>query len=507
MKLKIKNIHIAIIIIGIIFNCISIFHSNLWFDEAYSVGLANKSFTDIWKIGGNDVHPILYYWILHIIYLVAKGSIEGSIIAYRIFSAVCISILGILGFTHIRKDFGEKTGALFSFFAYFLPVICIYAAEVRMYSLSLLLVTILAIYAYRLAKGNNLKENDSINKNNSIKNWIIFAISSLLCIYSHYYGLMAAGIINCILLGYFIKQKQKSSIIKILSFGILQLLAYIPWIMYFMKQLKNVSKGFWIGFEFPKTLMELLGVQYIGNLENIVGFIVEILLYIYVGYKIYKTIKEKRNLENKQYKYAITAVIIYFAVIFAALIVTVVLKTSILYYRYLVVITGLYIFFISYFISKEKNKYVIGIICTITVIMAGVSNYKQIKEAYDSNNMTQISYLKENVQPDDVIVFDESNFGTGSVVSLYFTNNKQIYYNPSNWGVEEAYKAFGEQLKIYTNTDFLNECTGRVWIIDNQNSDYYNKIFNNENFRVVSKKVINTKYKGYVYNLILVEHN
>lgn len=509
MKLKIKNIHIAIIIIGIIFNCISIFHPNLWFDEAYSVGLANKSFTDIWKIGGNDVHPILYYWILHIIYLITNSSIEGSIIAYRIFSAVCISILGILGFTHIRKDFGEKTGALFSFFSYFLPVICIYAAEVRMYSLSLILVTILAIYAYRLAKGNNLKENNNKNENNSVKNWIIFATSSLLCIYSHYYGLMAAGIINCILLGYFIKQKQKSSIIKILSFGAIQLLAYIPWVLYFMKQLKNVSKGFWIGFEFPKTPMELLGVQYTGNLENTAGFIVAMLLYIYVGYKIYKTIKEEKNKENKQenkqYKYAITSAIIYFTVIFAAVIVTIALKTSIVYYRYLVVITGLYIFFISYFISKEKNKYIIGIICTVTVIMAGFSNYKQVKEAYDSNNMTQISYLKENVQPDDVIVFDESNFGTGSVVSLYFTNNKQIYYNPSNWGVEEAYKAFGEQLKIYTNTDFLNECTGRVWIIDNQNSDYYNKIFKNENFKVISQKVINTKYKGYVYNLILVD--
>ena len=189
---KIKNIHIAIIIAGILFNCISIFHPNLWFDEAYSVGIANKSFVDIWTIGGNDVHPVLYYWILHIIYLIAKtfgAGINGTIIAYRVFSAVCISLLGILGFTHIRKDFGEKVGAFFSFFAYFLPVMCIYAAEVRMYSLAILLVTTLAIYAYRLFKNED-----------SIKNWLIFGITSLACIYVHYYGLMAAGIINVILL-------------------------------------------------------------------------------------------------------------------------------------------------------------------------------------------------------------------------------------------------------------------------------------------------------------------
>ena len=129
----------------------------------------------------------------------------------------------------------------------------------------------------------------------------------------------------------------------------------------------------------------------------------------------------------------------------------------------------------------------------------------QIKEAYNKENMTPIAYLQENVQKDDVILFDESNFGTGSVVSLYFTDNKQFYYNPSNWGVEAAYEAFGKQLKIYTNTDFIDECNGRIWIIDSDNSDYYNKFFNNENYNKISQKLIKIGYENYVYNMILVE--
>ncbi|MBR3720850.1 MAG: glycosyltransferase family 39 protein [Clostridia bacterium] len=489
---KIKNIHILIIIAGILFNCISIFHPNLWFDEAYSVGLADKSFIDIWKIGGNDVHPILYYWILHIIYLITHSlgvSLNGTIIAYRVFSALCISILGILGFTHIRKDFGEKVGALFSFFSYFLPVICIYAAEVRMYSLAIVLVTALAIYAYRLFKGQT-----------SIKNWIIFGLTSLACIYVHYYGLMAAGIINCVLLFYFIKEKKTDSIIKIVVSGVIQLLAYIPWIMYFMKQLKNVSKGFWIGFEFPKTIYQILGTQFSGNLKEIIGFIAILILY---GYLIYRAYKAKKS--GEEYKVGVTSIAIYFSVIIAALVITAVMKTSILYFRYLFVITGLFIFFISYFLGKEKNKYILGTIIIITLGLSIWSNYLQIKEAYEPNNMTQIAYLKDNIKPDDVIVFDESNFGTGSVVALNFTSNKQFYYNPSNWGVEAAYRAFGDQLTIYTNTDFLNECNGRIWIIDSENSDYYNKVFNNENYKEISRKLIKTGYEDYTYNMILVE--
>ena len=108
-KINNKTIHIIILLLGSIFICLSIFHTSLWFDETYSVGMANHSLVDIWKIGGNDVHPVLYYWLLRIVCLITGG----SILAYRIFSAIPIILLGVIGYTHIRKDFGEKTGFIF----------------------------------------------------------------------------------------------------------------------------------------------------------------------------------------------------------------------------------------------------------------------------------------------------------------------------------------------------------------------------------------------------------
>ena len=135
IKEKIKSItlkqwHIAVIVIGIIFVSLGAFHSNLWFDESYSVGLARHTFGEIWSIGGHDVHPILYYWMLRIVYLMTGG----TIMAYRIFSVIPIAIMIILGYTHIRKDFGEKTGFIFSFLSAFLPEMAQYAIEIRMYS-------------------------------------------------------------------------------------------------------------------------------------------------------------------------------------------------------------------------------------------------------------------------------------------------------------------------------------------------------------------------------------
>ena len=156
---NLKYIHIAIILLGIIFISIPIFHQNLWFDESYSVGMANKSFADIWSIGSNDVHPVLYYWILHIVYLL----FGPNIYIYRILSMIPIAILGILGYTHIRKDFGEKVGLLFSFFVFFLPIMCVYSGEIRMYTWAMLLVSLMAIYAYRIYK-NRLQPQEKLKQ-------------------------------------------------------------------------------------------------------------------------------------------------------------------------------------------------------------------------------------------------------------------------------------------------------------------------------------------------------
>ena len=116
-KIKKENIlHIALIILGTIFLLIPAFHNNIWFDESYSVAIVNHSFSEIWQIGSHDVHPILYYWMLKILNLI----FGQNIIIYRLFSLIGIVLLGTLGLTHIKKDFGKTTGMLFTFFSFLL---------------------------------------------------------------------------------------------------------------------------------------------------------------------------------------------------------------------------------------------------------------------------------------------------------------------------------------------------------------------------------------------------
>ena len=493
IKEKIKSItqkqwHIAVIVIGIIFVSLGAFHSNLWFDESYSVGLARHTFGEIWSIGGHDVHPILYYWMLRIVYLMTGG----TIMAYRIFSVIPIAIMIILGYTHIRKDFGEKTGFIFSFLSAFLPEMAQYAIEIRMYSWAILAVTILALYAYRLTKEDNTK------------NWIIFGLSSLASIYLHYYGLMAAGLINVFLLIYLIVKRRKKGIIFIISFGILQGLAYLPWLVNFATQLSNVSSGYWIGFSFPKTPMELLSSQLAGYVKTsdytglLVPTVLALELYAYMIYKTYKYAKAKEDLNSFKW-----SVIVYFAVILAAIIITALMKTSILYYRYLFVITGLYIFAVSFILGKEENKIEIVAILSVIAILGVYNNIVMMKDNYDYSNQEPIKYLNENVKEGDTIVY--ADFGGGSVVAVQFADNQVYFYNADNWGVEEAYKAFGPNYEVKVTKDFIDNCSNRVWFVDNIYNSVADEIFEGKGYNKVSEKDFSTKYHDYSYKIVLLE--
>ena len=393
MKFDIKKLHIAVIVLGCIFILLSAFHSNIWFDESYSVAIAKHDFMDIWKITGNDVHPALYYWLLHLVYLI----FGNNVMIFRLFSVLAIIILGILGITHIKKDFGEKTGLLFSFFAYFLPVMCTYSQEIRMYSWSCLIITLMSIYAYRLYI--SVKNNEY-----SKKNLIIFGILSIASCYIHYYALVTAGLVNLLLLIYFIKNAKtnKKPLIHFLILAGIQVVLYIPWLIYFVGQLQHVGGGFWIVVGPINTTVEVLSFQFRRQLDTnfafnshtIYSLVAAILMYVYIGYRVFKSKKEQKSI-----KPAILSGGVYLGVILIMVLISI--FTPILFSRYLMVMTGLYIFTLAYMISTEDKKLVTILICAITLILGTISNVTNILINYDESNMKQIEYMKENIKKED----------------------------------------------------------------------------------------------------------
>ena len=477
---KLKIFHFCIIIIGTIFVLLGAFHTNIWFDESYSVAIAEHKFNEIWYIDGHDVHPVFYYFLLHLVSILTNS----SIIAYRLFSVIPIIIMGILGCKQITHDFGRKVGILFSFFSFFLPVITLYASEIRMYTYVMLFVTITAIYANRLIKESNKK------------NWIVFAIFSLLSAYTHYYGLMAAGIINILLFVFCIK-KNKKMLKQFIISAVIQVIIYLPWCYFLIKQIVSVTGGFWISIKFPDIIFETINIQFKGNYNNIISFIVAILMYLYVGYIIVKCIKNKIDV-----KPGIMAIIVYFSVIFAAALLSII--SPILYPRYIVVISGLFIFFVSYFMAKEKKKYLTVIICILVFVYSLYSNIIFMKNNYSYQNKLPFEYLEENIKENDIIIYKQ--MGTGGVLAAKFKNTKQYFYNEEKWGIKEAYKAYAPQMDSVESLEFLDNYTGRIWLEVSQDEDLYENYFNNDKYKVIEvSPLFITKYKDVSYKFMLLE--
>ncbi len=317
---------------------------------------------------------------------------------------------------------------------------------------------------------------------------------------------MAAGLINLILLVYLVKNKKKEVYIKQIILGIIQGLLYLPWIIYFSSQLKSMhDNGFWISLG-PETIIQIGSLLFSGSLYAWIGFIISLFVY---GYLIYLIRKEEKE-DIKPVRYALLVIIL---LILASLIMSVILWSPILYYRYLTVVAGLMIFAISYMFAKSAKPCILYTFIAITILTTIPSNIIMISHNYDKSNNEPIDFIKNNIQENDVIVYP--GIGTGAIMAAKFPQYKQYYYNAEDWGVEEAYKAFGPAMQTYTTDDFLNdeECQGRIWLVlDFYKVDYFNEKFNNENYRVLAQKQYFTKYnkekaqnKETEYNIYLIE--
>jgi len=351
-----------------------------------------------------------------------------------------------------------------------------------MYSWACLFITLTAIYAYRFYKSVH-------EENYKMKNLILFGIFSICSCYMHYYALVAAGLMNIILLVYLIKTNKQKNALKhfIILIGI-QIIIYLPWLICFAVQLIRVNNGYWIKVKPIGTALEVISAgfgqeangDFIINTKNIVALVISCLLYIYLIFKIFK--------DRKNLKPAIVSLGIYIGVI--AIIAIISIKTPLLNARYLSVVMGIYVFTISYILSKESNKILTFGICFIVLVLGINHNIQMIQDNYDKSNDDLYEYLGENLKENDVIA--SINIDVTALTSLRFPNYKHYFLTPE---YKEQLKAFEPEMIMYEDYEFLEDVKGRVWMIVGSEEENIDK----------DSKIIKTKYFGYTYYIKLFD--
>lgn len=478
-----KKLHISLIIVGIVLILIGTFHGNIWYDEAYTVGMMHQSWGDMIETGINDVHPLLYYVIAKI-YTMIFGI---SVTSLRIFSVIGAVILAVIGYTHIRKEFGEKIGFFFSFLTLFLPIMPVYATEIRMYSWAAVLVTLAAFYAYKIIKYNKTKD------------YVLFVVFAVLSAYIHYFATLAIILINIIFMFFMIKDRRDCWK-KWLIVAVSQIVLFIPGMIILLRQMTSVIEGgYWINITYPNVLGEIIEYHFKGVASgNIVGYIAG-MLYIYCIVKL--VLECKKN--KKEAIPAVIAIGIYFGVIAIALIVSAV-KRDIFITRYTMPMIGLLIFFIAFILAKEKRQWLTGLICGAILMVYAMSTSIYYINAYSQENGEMQQEISQELQKEDIFIYRE--IALSGVIAELFPDNQQYFYNIYNWDVEKSYGAFAPQMKCVSSLDDIDFTNKRVWVIDNDSWDTYKSLdeYGDLSIQKESKRYW-TPYKGYAYVVNLVE--
>lgn len=119
----------AILLLALALRSFRLDGQSLWSDEGVSVALAQCDFANIARDAAHDIHPPLYYYLLHF-WVRLFGSSE---IAVRSLSLLCGLLLVLFIYLLGRALFDERVALVASFLAAISPFQIYYSQETRMY--------------------------------------------------------------------------------------------------------------------------------------------------------------------------------------------------------------------------------------------------------------------------------------------------------------------------------------------------------------------------------------
>jgi len=223
MKIKNKN-NLILSLIILVAIPIQLYHLNilsLWYDESFSIILAKNSVQNLFEIAKADVHPPLYYLLLHL-----WIKVSANITFIRFFSVLFSISSIIIAYLFSKEILNEKVGLLTSFSLSISPLFVHHSQEIRMYSLLLFFILTSTYFFWKFAKDKK------------ILSAILYVFFSVCGFYTHYYILfiIIAQLIYLtsvnVLQGDIIK-RLKTSLILGGSIFVL----YIPWLKIFFSHL------------------------------------------------------------------------------------------------------------------------------------------------------------------------------------------------------------------------------------------------------------------------------
>lgn len=156
---------------------------SFWYDEGLTVALAVQPLDAIARAAAADVHPPLYYWLLHG-WVLLMGTGEA---AARAFSAVCGAATAVVTTILGRRWFGDSAGWLAGIAAMVSPFAIHYSQETRMYALAMLLATCLWLVFDAATREQETTGAPCVLPRSRWMWWILYSLTALAALATHYF--------------------------------------------------------------------------------------------------------------------------------------------------------------------------------------------------------------------------------------------------------------------------------------------------------------------------------
>ena len=383
-----------------------LFNQNVFTDEIYTLQLIKNDFRGIVYGTSVDVHPPLYYFVAKIAQLVFG---EGLLIQ-KIVPLVPMSLTLVIGATKVRRLFSDSVSLLFIVILGCIPCSMEFAVQVRMYSMSLLAVTVCGLYAYECY----MTEKKGV--------WIGLVLSAVAAAYLHYYAFVSViSICGMLFLTFVIFHRKKLKIWLLAAVAMIAL--YLPWFHVLLKQFSKVSKSYWIP--------EITGDTILGYFKWTFGIhkwdwpcYTFILLSVFAGIAVLTGVLHKQ----KDDIFALLCMLVPTLVTTTGVVLSLIFR-PIYREQYVFPAIGLFCLFLAIALSRfvqEKWILVIGPICLFILFEGAVQYLETWRQEYKSTLTDQtVDFWNANVGENDIIVYNWEVFRM--CYAYYFPEEKLFY--------------------------------------------------------------------------------
>lgn len=453
-------IFILIMLVAAFVRFFGITKASIWHDEGFTAMLSGRGWLDIWQGSGRDVHPPLYYELLHLWQLL----FGKSALALRSFSAICgllVVTLGYLVSLKISKKY--SVAAIAGLILALNPFLIRYSQEARMYGV--LGVFLLLAMLGLIMIVDNLK---------SWQGYVLYVVGVSAGLYTHYFTVLVVASFWLYVLTIFLRSK-KNRISLLFDWrwwlaNIIAIALFIPWLPSMIKQLTRAQGLGWLQKTslntFNDTLWQFFTFTDARKIWSPVYWLVPIIALLIIIYLAYKDETKQRFLR----------LVTFFSLVPLFLAIAVSLLRPIYHERYFVFSAiGLCIMlaFVVYYAYKKSFALAILILGVVLVLqIIGIRNVN----AQASHQMAKVmQFVNTNFQKGDAIVSGE--------LYTYFDGS---YYNDTGktfllYTAAGQPNGYGESGLIYDKNVYLDSYSqlppGRVWIIGKTGEhDYFSKI-------------------------------